>query len=226
MSPAAQNVLDQVDGAIRPYLEDLLEKATSGLWRKGHRHTFKGTDLEAYKPGVVERRLAGISKPGKLYVCELYKDHNTYERDLPNRQQAHYDLGEFRLWTGPSSAENAEPVLGQEKLHQQQLQQIRTLEQGRNQFQEQIAAQERKLEHARRERDEDIATVRRECEQTIAEAANRQRETMQAEISRLKQDLDQAKQAQQAIRETVPPWHRRLGAVFSPSLWFETKPRA
>lgn len=120
----------------------------------------------------------------------------------------------------------AEQVSRQREAAQAEVSRLRQeLEQAKKAQEDHAATQGRELEQARRERDEGIAAARRESEQAMVEEVNRQRETAQAEVSRLKQDLEQAKKAQEAICERIPPWHRRLGAVFSPSLWFETKPK-
>ncbi len=103
IAPSVQKQLKQVDAVARVAMERLLARSQSPLWRSIHVHPFKGTDLDVFKPGNTPERIAGIIREGQFYVCELYLDHDLYERDLYGKQRTQYDLDRFVVWEQQTS---------------------------------------------------------------------------------------------------------------------------
>ena len=101
VSPSATLSLERADGIALWQFQFMLNQVGDPLWRRQHKHAYNGTNLEVYKPGNTAQRLAGLVQGHKFYVCELYANHDRYEKELKNHQREHYELSAFSLWTPP-----------------------------------------------------------------------------------------------------------------------------
>lgn len=99
LSPKAAATLQQSSGLSQLALERLLIRLGDPVWRSIHIHSSSGsTDLEVYKPGNTAERAFCIVEGDRVNVCELFTDHDVYERHLSKCQRAHYDTRQFIPW--------------------------------------------------------------------------------------------------------------------------------
>lgn len=105
LSPNAWKIYDESPGHIRRQLDAVLANLNDPLWRSVHRHKFHQTDLVVFKLRKPPIRIAAIVQGSRIYVCELYLDHETYQKHLPRRQRADYQsqLSKFHVWREPDS---------------------------------------------------------------------------------------------------------------------------
>lgn len=96
--PDVLSTIKSLEGPKAQQIEQMLLRVADPLWRHSKRHRFSGTDLTVYKPGNTAERIACILRADKVYVCVAYADHDRYERELPGRRQADYDLRQFIPW--------------------------------------------------------------------------------------------------------------------------------
>jgi len=90
LSPASRQQLQELRGADRCIVEAMLDRVRNPIARAHKRHTFRGTDLDVYKPGSTPHRLAYWAEGESVYVAEIYTSHDDYERHLPGRLRQHY----------------------------------------------------------------------------------------------------------------------------------------
>jgi hypothetical protein len=88
-------------------IERLLFKLANPLWRSLHIHCHS-SEFEVYKPGSVSERFACLTRGDRLYLCLLYFSHDEYERDLPRRRIAEFDLARFEEWAPSAPADELE----------------------------------------------------------------------------------------------------------------------
>jgi hypothetical protein len=82
----------------------MLSRIRNPIWRSQKRHAFPTTDLEVYKPGSTSQRIAAwIVSPNTIYVAELL-EHDEYEKTLPGRRVADYDVDRFVRWAPDADA--------------------------------------------------------------------------------------------------------------------------
>lgn len=101
LSPTAREAYDRASGIARQQFNFILERSADPLWRKHKGKSFHGADLTVYKPGNTAQRAAGYVRGQRVYICELFADHDDYERALQGITPAHYDTAEFDVWTLP-----------------------------------------------------------------------------------------------------------------------------
>ncbi len=128
LSPEAWKSYNESDRREREVWNMVLSKLADPLWRRGHRHTFRQSDLEVYKLDKRPNRVAGFLRGDRIYVCLFYASHQEYERDLPNRRRAEWinRLAEFTPWY-PSSEEK--PPSTEEELFDRCKKQLEQAEQ-------------------------------------------------------------------------------------------------
>lgn len=186
LHPHARDAIDRGSGSInREQFLFILERVSDALWRDSKRHIFKGTDLEVYKPGNTSQRLAGFTQGRVFYACELYGDHNEYERDLVRRQRAQYKVAEFTAWVAPSGIQIPETDEQVADLHQERL------EKAEKESREGIKLWE--------DSQSELDSVRRESSARISEITAAL-ESAQLKITDLEKSLADARQ----------PWWKRL----------------
>ena len=96
LSPSAAKVLESSSGDSEKRLHSILLKIGDPLWRESHIDPgWTITDLTVAKPGNVEERCAYFIKNNRIYVCELYTDHDVYERHLRTRNVSDYSNTDF-----------------------------------------------------------------------------------------------------------------------------------
>ena len=105
LSPRAAAALTAATDQARDQFEFMLNRVRNPFWRAHKRHNFTATDLEVWKPGRTAQRMAGWSIPESVYVAELYATHGEYERDLPGRTRADYDIRKFTPWEPPAQTD-------------------------------------------------------------------------------------------------------------------------
>ncbi|RME00103.1 MAG: hypothetical protein D6812_10320, partial [Deltaproteobacteria bacterium] len=142
LSPRAKGVLDDVKeegSSLYPYFSRLLARARNPFWRRQKLHSFVGTDLDVWKPGNTGERVAGwYSKTeNALYIAELYRDHDRYERDLPKQKRKDYDPSRFVEWKPESVF--SDPMTEEEK---EGIERIKIAEKRRIEVEEKLAAAE------------------------------------------------------------------------------------
>lgn len=103
IGPQVKALLTASEGTVRRRLEELLLRVADPLWRQAKRHAFQGTDLVVYKMGNTAERIACILRGSRVFVCLAYADHAVYERELPQHQQAGFDVTNFVPWTKESA---------------------------------------------------------------------------------------------------------------------------
>ncbi len=87
ISGNAEKQLNSSSGASQKRLQIILNKIGDPLWRESHLDPgWNSIDLLVVKPGNTAERAAFYIKKGTLHICELYTDHDRYERHLPNRK--------------------------------------------------------------------------------------------------------------------------------------------
>ncbi len=103
VAPGAQRAYDRSEGVVREQLTMLLVRVAEPLWRGAKRHAFSGTELAVYKPGNTAERLACAVRGTRVYVCELFAQHDDYQETLRGKRAADYDFSRFRPWSRPSN---------------------------------------------------------------------------------------------------------------------------
>lgn len=105
LSPGARKTYEESRGKLRRQLDAVLANLIDPLWRGQHRHKFHQTDLDVFKLPGLPIRIAAIVQGSRIYVCELYRDHETYQKDLPRRRRSDYEsqLGKFHVWRESAS---------------------------------------------------------------------------------------------------------------------------
>ena len=99
LSPKAVATLKQSTGLSQLALERLLIRLGDPVWRSIHIHSTSGsTDLEVYKPGNTAERAFCIVEGDRVNVCELFTDHDVYERMLSKCRRAQYNTSQFTAW--------------------------------------------------------------------------------------------------------------------------------
>lgn len=98
LSPSAQKALSQATGIQELALKRLLVKVSDPIWRSMHIHPVQGCDLEVYKPGNVAERVFCITGQDRVKVCELFSDHDVYERSIAKCRRSHYEQSTFTPW--------------------------------------------------------------------------------------------------------------------------------
>jgi len=114
LSPRAKAALDESQGNAKGQFLFMLSRVGDPLWRLGKRHAFAGTDLNVYKPGNTAQRMAGFVRGSQIYICELFVNHDAYERELPGKQIADYPIAHFQPWHYPVDA--GEPPRSEEEM--------------------------------------------------------------------------------------------------------------
>jgi len=101
----SKNALDTYSNSnaqIKKSYKSALKLITKSIWRNSKIHTFTSTDLATVKlPGDNSIRIAFYLRGNKVYVCELFSDHNLYERTLGNRKIKDYPKHAFTIWEEP-----------------------------------------------------------------------------------------------------------------------------
>lgn len=112
LSPSASGKLQEMQGTPKQQLEILLDRVRNPIWRAQKHHTFRGTDLNVYKPGDTPHRLAAWVESGMVYVAESYAEHEEYERDLLTRRRGQYQSKDFKPYWPASVPES---LVGEEE---------------------------------------------------------------------------------------------------------------
>lgn len=96
LSPSAIKTLEKSSGNCEKCLHSILLKIGNPLWRESHIDPgWTITDLTVSKPGNVEERGAYFIKNNRVNICELYTNHNAYERHLKTRNISDYSNTDF-----------------------------------------------------------------------------------------------------------------------------------
>lgn len=105
LSSSARKALEKSSGLSEKRLHSILLKIGEPLWRGSHIDSgWDITDLVVVKPGNVEERGAYFIKSGSVFMCELYTDHEEYERHLRTRRIKDYSEIDFTQYL-PTSDE-------------------------------------------------------------------------------------------------------------------------
>jgi len=107
LAPAVAEDYQKATEFDRLQFDRALGNLANPLWRTMHYHSFPSTDLTVYKWYASTLRVATIPRGDRVYVCEVYTNHDRYERDLPGRKAADYTLDSFIPWE-PSTPEDVE----------------------------------------------------------------------------------------------------------------------
>ena len=103
ISENAGKQLNSSSGAAQKRLQIILNKIGDPLWRESHLDPgWNSIDLLVAKPGNTAERAAFYIKKGTIYICELYTDHDRYERHLPNRKLSDYGKEVFSEYNSVS----------------------------------------------------------------------------------------------------------------------------
>lgn len=97
LSENARRGLERATGKSLKQLHLILQRIGDPLWRDSHidPNWAKVTNLMVAKPGNVSERGAYFLKGGKVYICELYVNHDEYERHLTSRRIEDYSDQDF-----------------------------------------------------------------------------------------------------------------------------------
>ena len=102
LSPNAYEAYNNADAELKKSYNSILTHITKPIWRNSKIHKFTKTDLNVLKlPGSVPIRTALYLKNNNIYLCELFSDHNLYERVLNNKKIKDYPKDSFSLWIKP-----------------------------------------------------------------------------------------------------------------------------
>lgn len=104
LSKNARDSYESSSGNVRKMFDGMLSRIRNPMWRKSAMDAgwARHTDLKVAKPGNVAERAAYYLKGTDVYVCELYPDHDKYEKHLPNRKISDYSSEQFVVWSPPA----------------------------------------------------------------------------------------------------------------------------
>lgn len=196
LAPGVARRLDKASPAEQERMDMLLNHLRNPLWRQQHRHAFQGTDLAVFKPGSTPDRAAAFLEGNRIFVCELFTNHDEYERVLKGCQRNDYEKADFLPWDGPATGQ-ALPAT--EEVARRGLEkQIDEL----NAALEKVRTQAANEEHARHSAEEAAAKLEVES-QALAQRSQQ----LEKEQRELRQNLEQARQA---LEQAALPWWRKL----------------
>ena len=95
LSPSAYSVYISTEGVPEEQFNHMLDRVRNKQWRRQKYHNFIGTNLDVAKPGNTNQRMAYYVHDGQVYVCELFPDHETYEKNLPGKYKENYHRPSF-----------------------------------------------------------------------------------------------------------------------------------
>ena len=102
LSKDALKAYSDSNAQIKNSYNSALKLITKPIWRNSKIHTFVQTDLDTIKlPGDNSIRLAFFLEGKNIYVCELFSDHNLYERTLAYKKIKDYPKNNFSIWMEP-----------------------------------------------------------------------------------------------------------------------------
>jgi putative CRISPR-associated protein (TIGR02619 family) len=200
IGPHAKRSLDDAAGIARIQFLFMLHRVPDPLWRKSKYHRFEGTDLMVFKPGGTGQRMAAFIQGRNLHGAELYRDHETYERDLPGRRQSDYNRSDFELWIPPPDSEvlpETEEALYEKTLHE--------YEKRATNCEARLKDSESAWEAAQGEAD----ALRVQCSELASERdrARSQESRLSEELSRLELMVASVQSELQLVRR---PWWKRF----------------
>jgi len=95
LSSDAVKDLEKFDSVNIQVIYKMIEKIQDPILRKSKYHSFKNNDLLIYKDGNVPERFSFYEKSNKIYICNIWIDHDRYERD--GSKKAKNDFKNFVL---------------------------------------------------------------------------------------------------------------------------------
>ena len=99
LSKNASKTFSGSNAQIKNSYDSALKNISKSIWRNSKIHTFRKTDLDTIKlPGDNSIRIAFFLEGKNIYVCELFSDHNEYERTLGNKKIKDYPKNSFNIW--------------------------------------------------------------------------------------------------------------------------------
>ena len=98
LSPSAATAYRKATGTALAEFDSIRRGLGNALIRESKLHPFNGTDLKVYKPGNTGSRAAYFEDGENVCVCELWSDHDAYERGLRGKMMEDYKGGKFSTW--------------------------------------------------------------------------------------------------------------------------------
>lgn len=107
LSPVARRTLEAASKVPRGRVEANLSRLSDPTWRASKIHRFSATDLLIIKPGSVAERLGIFLHGARIYVAEIWIDHDRYEAEAPGKGPSDYDRATFEPWVPPGGLGDA-----------------------------------------------------------------------------------------------------------------------
>lgn len=79
-------------------LKRLIKNSVNPLWRQQHSEKWRSTDLIVIKQNATAERLAGFIKDNSFYIAYVFRNHESYERDLPKYNIAAANALTYKEW--------------------------------------------------------------------------------------------------------------------------------
>jgi putative CRISPR-associated protein (TIGR02619 family) len=187
LSSKAAATLKQSSGLSQLALERLLIRLGDPVWRSIHIHSTNGsTDLEVYKPGNTAERAFCIIEGDRVNVCELFTDHDLYERMLSKCRRADYQTGQFTAWEPDTAPDRVE----------------------RN-YRHSLAGEVRRLQT-------ELNEVRGRQGAAVGGATQEWKQRLESKtniIARQRKDLERARKTQQELEKRIAQQERQIAAL-------------
>lgn len=174
LSPAAQTELERLQGVPRQFIESMLYRLASPLWRALQLERKYNSDLDFFPRGHQTWRFAGFTRDGLFHLC-WFEQHDRYERliPLPQRQRNAFERENFVRWD--ASRPGLHEVLIDDRDADRRLSWLDLREQRNDALAraaslgQELAALQAEKDRLRRESRQEISQWRRENAQLVAE---------------------------------------------------------
>jgi putative CRISPR-associated protein (TIGR02619 family) len=102
LSPKASAALREAGADKRRRVEANLARVHDPTWRAAKLHAFPACQLLILKPGNTAERLGVFLQGDRVYVAEIWTDHDVYQAEAPRLSPEDYDRADFKPWVQTS----------------------------------------------------------------------------------------------------------------------------